>query len=184
MEFLEQLRDTINSLEDTAFYKYLAAFFGGIIILLGLLVYFHYRKVSNYTEELKKVDVLRTQTKKILSDFKVVTQQRHLVEDILSENKNFRIGEAFQSIVQRLGLKQNLSEQTGLATGETISGLTELHISAHFSSISMKQLTDLLTALGQVPQLYTKDLTIKRSPRGRSVDVDINVATLEPSTVE
>ncbi len=184
MEFLERMRDTINSLEDRDFYKYLAVFFGGIMLLLGLLLYIHYRKVSNYREELKKVDVLRIQTKKILSDFRTVTQQKHLVEDILAENKNFLIGESFQSIVQRLGLKLSLSEQTPPTTGETISGLTEVHISAHFSSITMKQLTDLLTAIGQVPQLYTKDLTIKRSPRGRSVDVDINVATLEPSTVE
>jgi hypothetical protein len=180
MEFLERLRDTIHSLEERDFYKYLAAFFGGICLLLGLLIYIHYRKVSRYTEELKTVDSARNQTKKILSDFRVVTQQKHQVESILSENENFLIGDAFQSIVQRLGLKPYLSESTTPATGEPVSGLTEVHISAHFASITMKQLTDLLSAIAQVPQLYTKDLTIKRSARGRSVDVDINVGTLEP----
>ena len=48
----------------------------------------------------------------------------------------------------------------------------------------MKQLTDLLASIAQVPQLYLKDLTIKRSSRGRAVDVDITVATLEPPTGE
>lgn len=184
MEFIERIRDTINSLEDTAFYKYLAAFFGGIVLLLGILTYINYRKVSNYTQELKKLDTLRSQTRKLLSDHQIVTQQKQLVQDILAENKNFRIGEAFQSIVQRLGLKPNLSDQTALATGETISGMTELYISAHFSTITMKQLTDLLASIAQVPQLYVKDLTIKRSSRGRAVDVDITVATLEPPTGE
>lgn len=184
MEFIERLRDSINNLEDRAFYKYLAAFLGGIVLLLGILTYMHYRKVSHYTQELKKLDTLRSQTKKLLSDFQVVTQQRHLVEDILAENKNFLIGEAFQSIVQRLGLKPYLSDQTAPATGETLSGMTELYINAHFTGITMKQLTDLLASIAQVPRLYLKDLTIKRSSRGRAVDVDITVATLEPPTGE
>ena len=48
----------------------------------------------------------------------------------------------------------------------------------------MKNLTDLLSQIAAVPQLYAKDLTIKKVPNTQAIDVDITVATLESSTTQ
>ena len=66
-------------------------------------------------------------------------------------------------------------------TGETVSGKTEVQISSNLRGMSMKEVTDFLMLIAQVPQLYTKDITIKKTPGRPTVDIDITVATLEPS---
>ncbi len=182
MELLDKFRDFISNLEDTDFYKYLGAFFGVFALLLCLLFYIHYSKVNKYFAELKKADAMRLQTKKLLGDYKAVNAQREKVEDILAKDRNFRIGEAYQTIVQRSGLSSR-AELSAPTSGESFSGKTEVVISSHFSSLTMKQVTDLLQAIAQVPQLYVKDLVLKKTP-SQTVDVDITVATLVPSSVE
>ncbi len=179
MEFLHPIRDFIKGLEEADYYKYFGAFFGGFLLLFGLLVYIHYSKVHKYQNALKRVESLRSQTKKIVSDYKVVLAQREKVEEILEQNKDFRIGEAYQSIVQKVGLASRMHDVSAPTTGESISGKTEVLVTSHFSGINMKQLTDLLSEIAAVQRLYVKELDIKKSPQSQTVDVDITVATLE-----
>lgn len=181
MEFLEKLRDQIRHFETADLYKAFGIFFALFFFFFGALFYLHYRKVTRYTSELKKMVSLRTQTKRIVSDYKIVKAQKEKVEEILAQDKTFRIGETYQSIVQKVGIFPKLQEPITPVTGETISGKTEVQVSSRFSGINMKQVVDLLSQIAQVPRLYTKDLTIKKTPNTLAVDIDITVATLEPS---
>ena len=184
MEFLHPIRDFIKDLEEADYYKYFGAFMGLFFVAFGILAYIHYSKVTRYRTGLKKVAILRTRAKKILSDYKQVAAQKGKVEEILAENKDFRIGEAYQSIVQKVGLTSRTQEFSAPTRGDIVSGKTEVFISSLFSAITMKQLTDLLSAVAGIPQLYVKDLVIKKTPNTQAVDVDITIATLEPGTVE
>lgn len=183
-KLLDPLRDFIKNIDEADYYKYFGALMGGFLIILSLLVYIHYSKVTKYQTELKKVDTLRIQARKILSDFKLVAAQREKVEEILEQNKDFRIGEAYQSIIQKVGLASRVQDISAPTTGESVSGKTEVLVSSHFSAINMKQLTDLLSEIAAVARLYVKELIIKKTPNTQAVDVDITVATLEPSAGE
>jgi hypothetical protein len=184
MEALDNLRNRIKNLEDRELYTYSAALFGAILLLLALLTFVHYRKVSYYREELKRVDTQRAETKKILSNYKIAKAHSQKVEEILAQNKDFRIGEAFQDIIQRVGLSGRLQNQIVPTIGEAVSGKTEFQVIAQFSRLSMKNVTDLLMAIAAVPQLYTKEVTIKKENGSPAVDLDITIATLELSTNE
>lgn len=184
MEFLEKIADFINGLETTDIYKYLGMFIAALLIPLCLLFYLHYSKVHTYQSSLKSVETLRAQTKKILSDYKMVNAQKEKVEEILSQNKDFRIGEAYQSLLEKLGLATSQVEQATPTSGETVSGKTEFLLSSHINSITMKQVTDLLSQIATIPQMYIKDLIIKKAPNTPTVDIELTVATLEPSTVQ
>lgn len=184
MEWLDKIRDYIRQLENRDLYKSLALFFGALALLLLLTFFLHYRRVARYTTDLKTLDTLRVQTKRIITSHKAVTAQKEKVEELLAQNKNFRIAETYQTIVQKLNLAPKLREPISPVVGDTTSGKTEVTVTSHFSGISMKNLADLLSQIATIQQLYTKELTIKKSSNTQEVDVDITIGTLESSTTE
>lgn len=184
MKFFDSLRDKIKYADDKELFQYLGIFSGVICLLFALLFYFHYSRVHWYTGQLKQLNSWRGQTRQILSDAKMVKLQQEQVEEILAKDKEFRIGQAYQSIVRSGNLTSKLVDQSIPTTGESISGKTEVLITSQLRGLSMKEVTDFLVLIAQVPQLYTKELTIKRTSGRSTVDVDITVATLEPSAPE
>lgn len=182
MQIFDSIRDFIKYSDDQELYKYLGIFGGILCILFGVLFYFHYSRVSWYTQQLKQLDTWRKHTQKILKNSKMVKEQQRQVEEILAKDKDFRIGQAYLSIIRQGNLMGKIVDKTPVPrTGETISGKTEVQISSNLRGMSMKEVTDFLMLIAQVPQLYTKDITIKKTPGRSTVDIDITVATLEPS---
>ena len=179
MEPITWLKDLIRNAEERERLLYAGVFFGLLFLSLGLGTYLHHRRVSFYKNQLKKIDTLRSKTKKILSDYQMVKAQQEKVEQLLAENKDFLIGEAYQKLVKRVGLSAYIKDETAPTTQETVSGKREVQISSNFSGISMKQVTDLLSQIANMPQLFTKELIIKKTPQAQSVDLDITIATLE-----
>lgn len=184
MALLTRIREFIKSLDERDLYFYMGGFFGACLLLFGLVIYFHYSRVSRYATDLKRLDTQRGQTRKVLSNYKTVNLQQARVEELLAENKNFRIGEAYQSIINKLRLGVHQQEQPTPTTGETVSGKTEVLLHTHLDRISMKQLTDLLSEIANIIQMYPKDLVIKKTPNAQAVDVDLTIATLEPAAAE
>ncbi|MBA3751309.1 hypothetical protein H0X06_00715 [Candidatus Dependentiae bacterium] len=184
MEWLNRLQEYLKNLENQDLYKNFGAFLAMLFLLLSMAGYLHYRRVRRYTSDLKNIENLRADTRRIINNYKAVTAQRQKVEELLAQNKNFRIAEAYQAIVQKLGLFPRLKDAISPAIGETTSGKTEVTVTSQFSGISMKNLTDLLAQIASVPQLYTKDIHIKKTPQAQAVDLDITTATLEPGSAE
>ncbi len=185
MEFIDRLRIRIQNLEERELSLYSGAFFLGMLALLGLLFFWHSRRVGYYARELKNLETQRAETKRLLSNYKIAKAHSQKVEEILTQNKDFRIGEAFQDILQRTGLISRLQAPVSAPTeGETLSGKTEFQISAQLARLSMKNITDLLLAIAAVPQLYTKEVTLKKESSSPLVDLDITIATLELSATE
>lgn len=181
MVLFDSLRDFIKHSEDGELYKYLGIFAGLFCALFGLLIYFHYSRVTWYTDQLKQLDKWRSQTRQLLRNSKLVKAQQQQVEEILARDKEFRIGQAYQKIIRDARLNEKLIDQSPPTTGETVSDKTEVQITSNLRNLSMKEVTNFLMLIAQVPQLYTKDITIKKTPGRPTVDIDITVATLEPS---
>ena len=99
MNVLDSLRDVVKYSEPKELAKYLGIFAGVFCLIFGLLIFMHYRRVHWYTDQLKQLDAMRKQTSQILRDSKLVKAQQQEVEEILSKDKDFRIGEAYQSVV-------------------------------------------------------------------------------------
>ncbi len=176
---LDSLRDFIKYAEPKELAKYLGIFAGVLCLLFGALIYFHHSRVSWYTGQSKQLDIWRKQTQKILRDAKLVKAQQQQVDEILSKDKDFRIGGAYESVIRKSNLAGKPVDTSDPTTGESLSGKNEVHITSHLKGLSMKEVTDFLAQIAQVPQLYTKDLTIKRTAGRSTVDIDITVATLE-----
>lgn len=181
MNVLDSIRDTIKYSESKELAKYMGMFAGAFCLIFGLLLFLSYRQVNKHKAQLKQLDSWRKHTQQILRDTKIVRAQQQEVEEILSKDKDFRIGEAYQSVVRKANVSAKLVDQSAPTTGETISGKTEVQITSHLKGLSMKEVTDFLVGIAQVPQLYTKEVTIKKTPGRPMVDIDIAVATLELS---
>lgn len=181
MNVLDSIRDTIKYSESKELTKYMGIFVAVFCLIFGVLMYLSYRQVSKYNSQLKQLGSWRKQTQQILRDAKIVRAQQQEVEEILSKDKDFRIGEAYQSVVRRANLSEKLVDTSLPTTGETISGKTEVQVTSHLKGLSMKEVTDFLVGIAQVPQMYTKEVTIKKTPGRPTVDINIAVATLELS---
>lgn len=179
MALFDPLVTFIKQADDREFYTYLGIFAGVIALLFGLLIYYHWRQVSWYHVQVTKLNRERNKTKDILRNTQLVKAQQQQVEEILTKDKDFRIGQAYKSIVQQSRLGSREVNRSTPRTGETVSDMTEVQISSTLKGLSMKEVTDFLLAIAKVPQLYTKDITIKKTPGRSSIDVDITVATLE-----
>ncbi len=180
MTFLDPIVDMIKQADDSELLKYLGIATGVFVVLLSALFYFHYSRVSWHTTQLRNLNKERIKTRTILRDTKIVKAQQKEVEDILAQDKDFRIGQAYQSIIQQSRLGSKMVDKTPtLRTGDSVGGKTEVQITSTLRGLSMKEVTDFLLLIAQVPQLYTKDITIKKVPGRQTVDIDITVATLE-----
>lgn len=182
MELINRLKNFISNLEEKESYKYILASIGILFLLLALLAYFYYSKINKYNNELKRINTQRQQTRKILGDYKSVNQQQFKVEEILAQDPNFRISQAYKDIIQKSGLTVYQQDEPTRAIGESVDNKTEITLTSHLTGISMKQLTELLSNIANIIRLYPKDLTIKKSPKAQAIDVDLTIATLEPAS--
>jgi hypothetical protein len=183
MTLTDRIREWVKGLEDRDIYKYIAIALGIVTLLIGLLMYIYYGKVSKYTRQLQEIIMERKQAQQILSDYKAVAQQHAKIEQILTQDKNFLITKKYSEILKALGLTSHQQEEPKRTPGATVSGRTESNINSHLSGITMKQVTDLLSAIADVPQLYPKELIIRKpTPNAQTVDVDLTITTLEPET--
>jgi hypothetical protein len=182
MEALKHLANFIKNAEPTEQYTYIGGSAGLFVIILGLIWYFSGSKISNYKELIKKTYIQKNEATSLLNSHKATKEQQEKVEELLTHNKEFRISQEFQSIVEKQNLTKNQGEEKPiLSKGSTIDGTTESLLTASLTNITMKQLTDLLYAISKVKLLYPKELIIKRNPNNKTVDTSLVIATLEPT---
>lgn len=182
MEALKRLQDFIERLDTKEFYTYAAAFLGGLALIFSLLFFIHYRKISKYSAKVQELNIQRSKTKKILTEYKFVSQEKAHVDEVLAASKNFFIAQEYDTLLNNLNLKRYQPEEPTRSDGETISGKVERILKSRLDGISTKQLTDLLVALSDIERIYPKELIIKKLQNAPSIDVDLTIATLESTT--
>ncbi len=179
MDPITQSINFIINLDEIVFYKFFLIFLSVFFIMFGSIIYLHHRRSKKYFLMLQQINKERTITKRILSDYQLVTQQKDKVDEILDQDKNFFIAQAYSDIVKKMGLTSHQPEDPVHNQGPTISNKTERTISANLDKVSMKNLVDLLSAIAEIERLYPKELTIIKTPNTQAIDIDLTIATLE-----
>jgi len=180
MDILKRLSDFIASLDNRDLYKYILLFIFSIILFLLIIFYIQYKIVSNYEVYFKTLDDQRRQASKIISDFKIRQKEIAHVEEILSLDKNFIIGQKYLDIINKLSLSSNLVSEPKINKGESDNIVSEIVLNSSLQNINTHQLVNLLSLIADIKQLYPKELTIKRSSNNnQTIDIDLTIATLE-----
>lgn len=178
MTFFDNLQGRIWALDKKSWYQYLAITGAIIFLIIGLILFFYFRSISQWQSRIQEINESRVQVKQVLEKAKQVQKERAEVTALLAENPNFKIKEDIQRILQTVGI--NFTSQSEVTTTR-LDNYQEVAATYQFSGITMKQLTEFLNEIDENKRLFTKELEITKSKRiPRTIDVDIKVAAMMP----
>jgi hypothetical protein len=182
MEALDKLKNLIKNLEDKDFYPYLLGFLLALALLMGSLIYWHYKSSSYWHRQLNELKTQRQETKKLLSEHQAFEQNRLAVNEILSTNTGFKIVDYYNNLVNDLKLQQyKAKEQPAEPTTEQLEeGAKEITLTLKFNNITMQQVTEILAAIENNPRVYAKKVIIDKVNKDQpKLNVTIDIATIE-----
>ncbi len=175
-----RLKHFIDELEPKRLYQYLAGLIGVIVLLLAGIIFFEQRYISSLKEEIKKVNKARGEARELLNRNTIVNLHKTEVDEILAQDRMFRIKEFFSKVVAEAGLTANSSKEAELSGAQDLNnGYSETRLDASFTGISTQQLCDLLLRLGKNRRIYIKELVVTKSQQKATIDVSLIVATLQ-----
>lgn len=181
MSMLIRFKNFVDELESKIYYRYLAAVLGIFTALLVMFFYLHNRKVNSLEQELRKVNRERQQARELLEKHTIVQQQKLEVDEILSQDKTFKIKEYFSQAASELNLGNKLAKDTEISEPQDLeNGYSEIKLDASFTKLTMKELSELLYKIETSRRIYTKELVITQAPDSRTIDVTMVIATLQP----
>jgi len=174
---LERVRDRIAMLEEKALYRYSTIFLGGIILLLGLLLFYHYRSISSLQKKIADINRMRRRdVQAILSKADYISKQQQDIDALLAEDKNFKIVGYFKEVLDKL----KLAEKKVIETPSQIEQeqYRESILDVSFDDMDMKQVTELLKELEENRRIFIKKLDILRSKKvPNKLEVNMTIGT-------
>lgn len=183
MKIVQMPIDFIKNIDTKQFYRYLFLFLGIFLGLLALILYIHFSSVSTLRKKIKRINTQREITRQILEQHEQVIQQKIRVDEILEKDKNFKIKQYVPQVIQSLNLTAYNTKIGEVIDDDLNNGYREERLDAYFGGMSMKNIVDLLDALEKNERVYTKELSITKSPKGPLLDVTLVIATLQQKTV-
>ncbi len=187
MVLLDKIRSFFDTTETTTFYYYVAGYLSVCFVLSGVIVFYYYKNANNLQKQIKRLNITREETvRTILEAAASIEQQRTAVEEVLSQNPDFKIAGYFKDLLFKLNLKnKEVQEAESTTTTEREDNYRETELNAKFENMNMKELTELLQAIEQNPRLSTKRLEIMKAKKNlKTIDVQITITTLLPKTTE
>lgn len=174
-----RIRDYIKKLDTEQLFKAIGIVFGGVIVVVGVLLYSYYNGNDQLERKLRRLNQQRDQARVILEKYAKVRQQQAKVDEILAKDTNFKIMQYFTTIVQRLQLAQLITREPEISSEELVDGYTEIKLTVTLSGLNMKQVVDLMYALEQNERVYIKEITITKTQKAPIVDFALVIATFE-----
>ena len=178
MKFINKITDFVENLEKRQFLQLVGGIFLALLLVCGLIIYFYYSKTNSLLRDIKNVNSKRTEARELLTRNLAVNQQREKVDEILKKDKNFKIGNYFNTLAEQQRLSTYVKDKQ-ITTSDIEQGYTEIRLSVSIKNINMKQLVDLLEKIENNERVFTKKLDINKSEKLPVIDVDIVIATLE-----
>jgi hypothetical protein len=179
MAFFTQIKDYLDNLESKDFKKYLLIAFSVLVLLIGLLIFQYYRSVSALKARINTINRKRRDIQTMLERYERVKKQQIEVNTILAKEKDFKIAQFFENVLEKLNISKNkMQEET--SPKDVLDGYTEWTLYAVLNNLNTKKLSELLYAIEQEERIYTKELEIEKSTKAEAITVKITIATLEP----
>ncbi len=180
-----ELNKFLSELDTHTFYKYVAGFLAAIILIMGIILFMHHRKVNTLKTQISKLNTQRDEVQHLLSTFACVKTQKTEVEALLEKDKNFKIVGYIDDLLTSLALAGN---KTGLQQSEesleNIGPYTEIKVVVTLSDISMRQLSELLQQIEKNERVHMTALTITKSPTKPTIDVTLTIGTVQSRAEE
>lgn len=178
------IQDYINQMEQKKFFTYIGIGLGFIVLCLIGILFYHKRTISQIKREIKQLQQQRTQARELLETHERIKIQQQAVNNLLEQDRSFKILGYFNNLVTTLGLKASMEEPT-IATSnlEANPEFLEVTLTARFKNITMQQLVELLAELDNNQRIYTKELEIAQAG-GAAINATLVIATLQRQGTE
>jgi len=176
---LERIRGYIGSLEEKQLYRYMMISFGVLLIMLGLLIFYHYRKISGLRTQISGLNRIRNrEVQAILSKADYVQKQLQEIDTLLSEDRNFKISEYFENVLKKLNLGDKFKSMAP-PRRETQDQYEKSILDVNFDEMDMKQVAELLKEFEENRRIFVEKLEIMRSKKARNkLEVNMTIGTL------
>jgi len=181
MKFLNSLQNIIVKFDRKEFYRYAGVYFGVVFLIAAGLVYLYVSRLSSLRSDLKKLNIRRSEVQLLLKKLKDVKQQSAEVNEVLAEEKSFKIQSFFDGIVTQQNLTSKQKRDAEVSEELLYKRYTEIKLSAQFRQLDMMALCKLLSEIEQKTRIYIKELSISKT-KGAGFDAALTIATLKPQS--
>ena len=149
-------------------------------MFVSFIVYSFYSNVGYYKKQIQSINNEREEIQELLEKAALIKEQKQDVNAMLEDDPNFKIAGYFKDVLAQLQLTNKKDSETTIPErGE--QDYDERILSAEFSNMNMKELSELLNEFEQNKRVYTKELVMQKSNKKTpSLKVQLTIATLEP----
>lgn len=181
MSMFTSLKNYIDAWDQKEFRNYTAIAFGIILLLLAVILFLYYRNVSYIRSRTTAINKQRLVVRELVSRYDLVKKQQVGVDAILAKEKDFKISQYFEQLLQKLGLTANKTQDVETMSEEVLDGYTEWTLYANLTNMNTKKMSELLHAIELEERIYTKEVEVERSTTNpNALNVKLTIATLEP----
>jgi hypothetical protein len=179
MTILRPISDYFSNLDRKQFIIVIYAVFGTIILLIAGILFFYYRSMFRLKKEILQINQKRTEVQQLLERSELVQKQQVEVDAILAKEKDFKISQFFEMVLQKASILQSQTQPPTTASEDVLDNYTQWTLDATIKNINMKKLTELLDIIEQNERVFTKELEISRASSPTKINVRLVIATLE-----
>jgi hypothetical protein len=181
MSMFTSLKNYIDAWDQKEFRNYTTIAFGIVLLLLASILFLYYRNVSYIRSRTAAINKQRLAVRELVSRYDLVKKQQVGVDAILAKEKDFKISQYFEQLLQKLGLTANKTQDVETMSEEVLDGYTEWTLYAHLTNMNTKKMSELLHAIELEERIYTKEVEVERSTTNpNALNVKLTIATLEP----
>ena len=176
MLFFDSIKNFIRNLNHQEMIRYGAIYICFCFtLMIGILVH-HVTNNQSLSTKIKQLNKSRSTVQQIFTEFQAVQDQKNTVDDILKKNKNFKIQKFFQDLLSQ----QDLSTQVTFrfAQEKLPNGYIQESLIVNCTSISTKQLCELIVAIEKQPLVYITFVDITHLMHAKKINVTMTIATL------
>lgn len=182
MKLFDSIEQHIAQLDAKTFRNYLIAFFTILGLTLGIILWRYYSSTQSIHKNIRRINQEREQVQDIALRNALVKEQQRVVEALIKRNPNFKILGYFDTVLSQHNLTRNLSSRPETRPTDLDTGHTEMTLTANLTGLNMKSIVELLDTLERNDRINTKEIEITKPGFGRTVNLNLTIATLEPAS--
>ncbi len=185
MEIIEKMYTYISKLEQKRFYQYSIGVLVFTALLMFAVIFQYYRTMWFLKSEIGRINDDREEVRTLLNKGQLVKREQREMDAIIAKDKNFKIAKYFKDILGKLGLGNKKASEIEVTSPSTEGKYQESILTAKFTGMTMKELTELLQELEINKRVFTKELEINSSQKTpNTIEVTLIIATLIIATLE